>query len=352
MSLAGIRDMSTLEEPPSDRTPVQTFVSEKDDYIIREAINREIKRGGQVYYVFNRINNIEEVREGLEKLVPDAAFEILHGRMDKKQMESIMIDFINGEIDVLVSTTIIETGLDIPNVNTIIIDNADKFGLSQLYQLRGRVGRSARRAYAFLLYTKDKVITEIANKRLSAIRDLTELGSGYRLAMKDLEIRGAGNLLGKTQHGHMEAVGFDMYTGMLNEEVAKLKGIEIPKYFETEIDLDIDAFLPDGYINRESQKLEFYKRIAAITGQDDMDDIAKELKDRFGDIPEPAQNLLKIALIKSRAHENDIVKVKGTRRGTDMDMRLEYRSGDVKKFVMTVEDDLFEKLMLIIGKCA
>ena len=170
--------------------------------------------------------------------------------------------------------------------------------------------------------------------------------------MKDLEIRGAGNLLGKTQHGHMEAVGFDMYTGMLNEEVAKLKGIEIPKYFETEIDLDIDAFLPDGYINRESQKLEFYKRIAAITGQDDMDDIAKELKDRFGDIPEPAQNLLKIALIKSRAHENDIVKVKGTRRGTDMDMRLEYRSGDVKKFAMSVEDDLLEKLLLIIGKCA
>ncbi len=312
MSLAGIRDMSTLEEPPSDRMPVQTFVSEKEDSIIREAITREIKRGGQVYFVSNRINNIEEVRAGLEELVPDAAFAILHGRMDKKDMERIMIEFINGETDVLISTTIIETGLDIPNVNTIIIDNADRFGLSQLYQLRGRVGRSTRRAYAFLLYTRDKVITEVANKRLSAIRDLTELGSGYRLAMKDLEIRGAGNLLGKTQHGHMEAVGFDMYTRMLNEEVSKLKGIPLPEVFETEIDLNTDAFLPDSYINRESQKLEFYKRISAVTSREDMDEIADELRDRFGEIPESAVNLLNIALVKAYAHDGDITEVKSS----------------------------------------
>ncbi len=344
MSLAGIRDMSTLEEPPSERMPVQTFVSERDDSIIREAINREVKRGGQVYFVSNRINNIEEVRAGLEKLVPEAEFEILHGRMDKKHMESIMIDFINGEIDVLISTTIIETGLDIPNVNTIIIDNADKFGLSQLYQLRGRVGRASRRAYAFLLYTREKVISEVANKRLSAIRDLTELGSGYRLAMKDLEIRGAGNLLGKTQHGHMEAVGFDMYTQMLNEEVAKLKGLEIPRSFETEIDLNIDAFLPDGYINRESHKLEFYKRIAGITGEEDRDEIADELRDRFGEIPKSAENLLKIALIKAYAHNHEIVKVKDIGRAGAPVIRLEYDGGRVESFTPVSGRDYLDEL--------
>ena len=328
MSLAGIRDMSTLEEPPTDRLPIQTFVSEHDDGIIREAIKREMSRGGQIYYVYNRINRMEEIQGKLEELVPDAVTVCAHGQMDKRQLEKIMTEFINGEIDILISTTIIETGLDIPNVNTIIIEDADKLGLSQLYQLRGRVGRSTRSSYAFLLYRRDKIITEVAQKRLSAISELTELGSGYRLAMKDLEIRGAGAMLGKTQHGHMNAVGFDLYTKLLNEAVAKEKGMELPEKTETAIDITADAYLSDAYIPKELQKLDLYKRIAAIATRDEMTDMEGELSDRYGPLPEPASNLLKMALIKALAEVRGIKEVKGAKKNGEWIARLEQETGD------------------------
>lgn len=314
MSLIGVRDMSVLEEPPVDRLPIQTFITEYDEEMIREAINREIARGGQVYYVFNRVQGIEEVALMLSKLVPDANVAYAHGQMKERELEKIMTDFVNGEIDVLVSTTIIETGLDIPNVNTIIIHDSDKFGLSQLYQLRGRVGRSGRAAYAFLLYKKDKMLKEIAEKRLGAIREFTELGSGFKIAMKDLEIRGAGNLLGAEQHGHMEAVGYDLYCKMLNEAVADIKGISYGGDFETVVDVDVDAFVPATYIRSESQKLDMYKRIATVATQEELADMTDEMIDRFGDIPKSALNLMRIAYIKSKAHEAYILEIKADRK--------------------------------------
>lgn len=330
MSLAGIRDMSTLEEPPVDRNPIQTFVTQHDDGIIREAITRELSRQGQVYYVYNRVNRIEEIQAHLEALVPDATFACAHGQMDNKTLTSIMTKFINGEIDVLISTTIIETGLDIPNVNTIIIENAENFGLSQLYQLRGRVGRSTRTSYAFLLYRRDKMITEVAQKRLSAIGEMTDLGSGYRLAMKDLEIRGAGTMLGKTQHGHMAAVGFEMYTRMLNEAVARQKGIEVPEHFETSIDIVVDAYLPDSYVQKESQKLDLYKRIASIATISELKDMEDELLDRYGPIPLPAKNLLNIAIIKAMAHRFGIYEIKGGKRDAAWLTRIAFIGEDSK----------------------
>ncbi len=314
MSLIGIRDMSVLEEPPVDRLPIQTFVTEYDEEMVREAINRELARGGQVYYVFNRVQGIEEFALNISKLVPDANIAFAHGQMRERELEHIMVDFVNGDIDVLVSTTIIETGLDIPNVNTIIIHDSDKFGLSQLYQLRGRVGRSGRVAYAFLMYRRDKILQEVAEKRLSAIREFTELGSGFKIAMKDLEIRGAGNLLGEEQHGHMEAVGYDLYCKLLNEAVAKLKGIDLGDDFETVVDIDVDAFVPASYIRSESQKLDIYKRIAAIETEEELSDMTDELVDRFGDIPKSALNLMRTAYIKSRAHKAYILEIKGNRR--------------------------------------
>lgn len=314
MSLIGVRDMSVLEEAPVDRLPIQTFVTEYDEEMVREAINRELARGGQVYYVFNRVQGIEEIALGISKLVPDANVSFAHGQMHERELERIMMDFVNGEIDVLVSTTIIETGLDIPNVNTIIIHDSDRFGLSQLYQLRGRVGRSGRVAYAFLLYRRDKLLKEVAEKRLSAIREFTELGSGFKIAMKDLEIRGAGNLLGEEQHGHMEAVGYDLYCKMLNEAVADVKGIRLGEDFETVVDIDVDAFVPATYIRSESQKLDVYKRIAAIANEEELSDMTDELLDRFGDIPKSAMNLMKIALLKSIAHDAYILEIKGNRK--------------------------------------
>ena len=303
MSLVGIRDMSILDEPPVDRLPVQTFVLEHNDEIIREAINRELARGGQVYYVFNRINGIDEIASNVSKLVPEANVAVAHGQMSERTLEKIMFDFISGEIDVLVSTTIIETGLDIPNVNTIIIDDADRLGLSQLYQLRGRVGRSNRTAYAFLMYRKDKILKEIAEKRLHAIKEFTELGSGFKIAMRDLEIRGAGNLLGPEQSGHMDAVGYDLYCKMLNEAIKSLKGEEEEEEnFETTVDMDMDAFIPSTYIPNEIQKLDIYKRIASIESEDELMDMQEELLDRFGDLPAAVNNLLNIALIKSICH--------------------------------------------------
>lgn len=311
MSLVGIRDMSVLEEPPVDRVPIQTFVTEHNDEMIREAINREIARGGQVYYVYNRVRSIDEAAAHIQELVPQANVAFAHGQMDKRELERIMVDFINGEIDVLISTTIIETGMDISNVNTMIIEDADKFGLSQLYQLRGRVGRSSRTAYAFLLYRRDRMLTEVAEKRLSAIREFSDFGSGFKIAMKDLEIRGAGNVLGKSQHGHMAAVGYDLYCKMLNEAVNDLKGIKNEYAFETNVDLSVDAYIPSSYIKSEYQKLDIYKRIAAIESEEELSDMRDELTDRYGSLGVPAQNLLNIALIKSMAHKIGIIEMKG-----------------------------------------
>jgi len=303
MSLIGIRDMSILDEPPVDRLPVQTYVLEHNDEIIREAINRELARGGQVYYVYNRVQGIDEIAANVSKLVPEANVAVAHGQMSERTLEKIMFDFISGEIDVLVSTTIIETGLDISNVNTIIIEDADRLGLSQLYQLRGRVGRSNRTAYAFLMYKKDKVLKEVAEKRLHAIKEFTELGSGFKIAMRDLEIRGAGNLLGPEQSGHMDAVGYDLYCKMLNEAIKSLKGDEEEEeFFETTVDMEMDAFIPSTYIMNEIQKLDIYKRIAAIETEDELMDMQEELVDRYGDLPNAVNNLLNIALIKSYCH--------------------------------------------------
>ena len=310
MSLVGIRDMSVLEEPPVDRMPIQTFVMEKNDEIVREAILRELGRGGQVYYVYNRVANMDIIAGEVQKLVPEAIVAYAHGQMNERELERTMFAFVNGEIDVLVSTTIVETGLDIPNVNTIIIDEADKLGLSQLYQLRGRVGRSNRTAYAFLMYKRDKMLKEVAEKRLAAIKEFTELGSAFKISMRDLEIRGAGNLLGARQHGHMEAVGYDLYCKMLNEAVKRLKGEKVENdEFETNIDLKMDAFIPADYIPNEFQKLDVYKRIAEIETEPERDDMVDELIDRFGEPPQSVCNLLEIALLKAKAHDAYITAI-------------------------------------------
>ncbi|MGN0157707.1 MAG: transcription-repair coupling factor [Brotaphodocola sp.] len=315
MSLVGIRDMSVLEEPPVDRQPIQTYVMEFNDEMVREAINREMARGGQVYYVYNRVKDIEDVALHVQELVPDATVVYAHGQMREHQLEKIMFDFISGDIDVLVSTTIIETGLDIPNANTMIIHDADRMGLSQLYQLRGRVGRSSRISYAFLMYKRDKLLKEEAEKRLQAIREFTELGSGIKIAMRDLEIRGAGNVLGAEQHGHMEAVGYDLYCKLLNQAVQALKGNrEEEDDFATVVECDIDAYIPTHYIKNEYQKLDIYKRISGIENDEEYMDMQDELLDRFGEMPRPVDNLLIIAALKAAAHKAYVTEVKINRQ--------------------------------------
>ena len=311
MSLIGVRDMSVLEEAPEDRMPIQTFVCEYNEEMVREAIVRELARDGQVYYVYNRVNNIADITAGIQRLVPEAVVAFAHGHMKEQELERIMYDFIQGEIDVLVSTTIIETGLDIPNVNTMIIHDSDSMGLSQLYQLRGRVGRSNRNAYAFLMYKRDKLLKEVAEKRLAAIREFTDLGSGFKIAMRDLEIRGAGNLLGVRQHGHMEAVGYDMYCKMLNEAVQHLKGVQMIADFTTTVDLDVDAYIPPSYIVNEVQKLDIYKRIAGIETAKERDEMRDELLDRFGELPDSVDHLLRIALVRVAAHKLYMTEVRG-----------------------------------------
>ena len=343
MSLAGIRDMSVLEEPPVDRTPIQTYVMEYNEEMVREAINRELARNGQVYYVYNRVTDIDEVAARIQALVPDAVVTFAHGQMREHELERIMADFINGEIDVLVSTTIIETGLDIPNANTMIIQDADRMGLSQLYQLRGRVGRSNRVSYAFLMYKRDKLLKEEAEKRLQAIREFTELGSGIKIAMRDLEIRGAGNVLGAEQHGHMEAVGYDLYCKMLNEAVRALKGQEKAEAsYETSVECDIDAYIPSSYIKNEYQKLDIYKRISAIETEEEYMDMQDELMDRFGDIPRSVENLLKIARLRAAAHRAFVTEVFVNRQEVRLTMfpRAELKTEGIPELIGRYKGDL------------
>lgn len=310
MSLVGIRDMSVLEEPPRDRQPIQTFVFEYDDELVREGIQRELLRNGQVFYVINQIRIIADVAAHIQELVPDATVAYAHGRMNEKELEDIMYRFINREIDVLVSTTIIEIGMDITNVNTIIIHDSDRMGLSQLYQLRGRVGRGSRTAYAFFLYKKDKLLKEDAEKRLSAIREFTDLGSGFKIAMRDLEIRGAGNMLGKEQHGHMSAVGYDLYCKMLNEAVKTEKGEEQDIDFDTLVDITLDSYIPTNYIRDEARKLDIYKRIADVSTEEEKSDILDELLDRFGDPPKAVRNLAEVSLLRSECHRAYITEIR------------------------------------------
>ncbi len=336
MSLAGIRDMSVLEMPPVDRRSIQTYVLEYNEELVREAIEREIARGGQVFYVYNRVNNIDSVAADVQKLLPGAVVEFAHGQMGERQLEKIMFAFVNKEIDVLVSTTIIETGLDISNANTIIIHDAQNFGLAQLYQLRGRVGRSNRTAYAFLMYRRNSILKEEAEKRLKAIREFTDLGSGFKIAMRDLEIRGAGNLLGAEQSGHMEAVGYDLYCKMLGDAVMQMKGEKQEEdTFETTVDLSIDAYIPASYVGNESQKLELYKRIAVIENQEEYEDLTEELTDCYGDVPAPTLRLMDVALVKQQAHQAWILAIeqKGTALSFVMNARAKVKVDEIDDFL-------------------
>ncbi len=265
-----------IETPPANRYPIQTYVMEQNTGSIIDGIRREMERGGQVFYLHNRVEDIEKVVTELEVLVPEARITYIHGQMTEVQMENILYDFINGEYDVLVTTTIIETGVDIPNVNTLFVENADQMGLSQLYQLRGRIGRSSRVAYAYFMYRPNKMLTEVGEKRLEAIRDFTELGSGFKIAMRDLSIRGAGNLLGKQQHGFVDSVGYDLYTQMLSDAVAKKQGKQIDKKTDAAIEIDVEAYLPDDYVADGQQKIELYKRIRQVENQEQLDEVTDD----------------------------------------------------------------------------
>ena len=310
MSLVGIRDISVIEDPPEERYPVQTYVMEHNAELIRDGIIRELSRNGQVFYLYNRVRGIELKANEIKALVPEARVAIAHGQMNEKELEDVMYSFINGEYDVLVCTTIIESGLDMPNVNTIIVEDADRMGLSQLYQIRGRVGRSNRLAYAYITYKRDKALSEVAEKRLQAIKEFTEFGSGFRIAMRDLEIRGAGNLLGSEQHGHMETVGYEMYCKLLEEAVREYSG-DSSNLFDEEIsiDLNVSAYIDDDYISSEELKIDMYKKIAAILDENDVIDIKDELIDRYGDIPEEVENLMDIACIKMLAKKCGFINV-------------------------------------------
>ncbi len=309
MSMVGVRDLSVMETPPQNRYPIQTYVMEQIPSVIKEACLREMKRGGQVFYLHNRISDIDEVVERLQKLIPNARIAAVHGRMNQNQLEDILYRFINREFDILVTTTIIETGIDMPNVNTMIVEDADHYGLSQLYQLRGRIGRSARLAYAYFLYQPNKVLTEVGEKRLDAIRDFTELGSGFKIAMRDLAIRGAGNMLGAQQHGFIDSVGYDLYTQMLSDAIKTRKGKKKVKKSNAEVALKLEAYIPDSYIGDQEEKIEFYKKIKAVTGQDELAKIEDELIDRFGDYPKPVENLLDVAGLKANADFAEVLSI-------------------------------------------
>lgn len=316
MAMSGIRDMSVLEEAPNERLPVQTYVLEYDDIIIGEAIRQELRRGGQVFYLYNRVEDINRVAERVSKMAPDARIAVAHGQMDRDALSDIWQSMVTGDIDILVSTTIIETGIDIPNANTLIIENADKMGLSQLHQIRGRIGRSSRRAYAYFTYPRGRVLSEVSSKRLSAIRDYTEFGSGFKIALRDLEIRGAGNLLGSEQHGHIESVGYDLYMKILNQAILEEKGEKFVAKPECTVDFAENAYLPEGFITSEVQRIEIYKKIASIQNEEDLRDVTDELLDRWGDLPKPVANLLDISLLRAIGSDTGMEKI--VRRGTNV----------------------------------
>lgn len=346
MSLTGIRDMSVIEEPPEERLPVQTYVLERNESIIRDAVMKEVARGGQVYILYNKVRSIDIFAAKIKKLIPEVNIGVAHGQMGERNLERVMSEFLEREYDVLICTTIIETGLDIPNVNTIIINDADKMGLSQLYQLRGRVGRSSRMAYAYFMYDKDKSLSEVAEKRLKSIKEFTEFGSGFKIAMRDLEIRGAGNLLGAEQHGQMASIGYDLYVKYLDSAVKRLKGqIKTEEPVETSIEIDVDGYIPDRYISNEEQKIEAYKRISVIESKAEMDELMDELTDRYGDIPKQVQNLIRISYIKAMARSHRILSVEqsGDRVklgfGDILDMKREFIESLVGEYGPRVEFD-------------
>ncbi|HZG77412.1 MAG TPA: transcription-repair coupling factor, partial [Paenibacillus sp.] len=362
MSMLGVRDLSVIETPPENRFPVQTYVVEHSGALVRDAIERELARGGQVYYLYNRVQGIQQMADTIHALVPEARVAAAHGQMSEQELERTILDFLDGEFDVLVSTSIIETGVDIPNVNTLIVHDADKMGLSQLYQLRGRVGRSNRIAYAYFTYQRDKVLNEVAEKRLQAIKEFTELGSGFKIAMRDLAIRGAGNLLGGEQHGFIASVGFDLYSQMLAEEIEQRKlaldgekegaapAERRPKPTNTQIELTLDAYLPGDYIYDSAQKIEIYKKVAAIRSFEEENELADELTDRFGDMPEPVQTLLAVARLKVYGAEYGIESIAA--KGDDLVITISTEQNDridgQKLFALS---NRFErKLKLLPGK--
>lgn len=309
MSIVGVRDMSVIYEPPHNRKPVQTYVLEYDQEVITEAITKEIERGGQVFYLFNQVEGIEKKANEISMLVPEAKVGFAHGKMSGRELEEIMESFINQEINVLVCTTILESGIDIPNANTIIVENADRLGLAQLYQIRGRVGRSDKQAYAYITYKRDKLLSEVADKRLKAIKEFTEFGSGFKIAMRDLEIRGAGSMLGEMQHGHMEQVGYDTYCKLLDEVIKEMQGIEVVEEQDVQIDLAVSSYIPDNFIENSSQKIEIYQNIALCRTEEELQNVIDEVIDRYGRLPKELENLIDIARIKQLARKANILKI-------------------------------------------
>ncbi len=336
MSIVGIRDMSVIYEPPQNRKPVQTYVLEYDREVIKEAITKEIERKGQVFYLFNNVERIEGKANEISDLVPEANIAYAHGKMTGTELENIMMEFVNGNIDVLVCTTILESGIDIPNANTIIVENADRLGLAQLYQIRGRVGRSDIQSYAYITYKRDKLLSEVADKRLKAIKEFTEFGSGFKIAMRDLEIRGAGSLLGEIQHGHLEQVGYDTYCKLLDEVIKEMQGIEIEEENDVQIDLNISTYIPDNYIEDASQKIKIYQDIALCRTEEDIQNVIDTIIDIYGDMPKQIENLIEIVRIKELCKRNNILKVMQKANGIVFYF-------DAKKFRMEVVDVLLER---------
>ena len=311
MSILGIRDMSVIYEPPQNRKPVQTYVLEYDIEVVKEAITKELEHNGQVFYLYNKVEGIERKADQLQKLVPEAKIGIAHGQMTGRQLENVMQDFIDKKINVLVCTTILESGIDIPNANSIIVENADRLGLSQLYQIRGRVGRSDIQGYSYIMYKKDKLLSEVADKRLKAIKEFTEFGSGFKIAMRDLEIRGAGSILGELQHGHMEQVGYDMYCKLLDQVVREMKGEEPKKEedIDVQIELNVSSYIPDDFIDDSNLKIEIYQNIALCRNEEEIKDIIDELIDRYGNLPTEIENLIEIARIRNISRDKHINKI-------------------------------------------
>lgn len=309
MSILGIRDMSVIYEPPQNRKPVQTYILEYDDEIVKEAITKELEHGGQVFYLYNNVEGIERKANYIQNLIPEAKISIAHGKMSGRELEEVMQDFINKEINVLICTTILESGIDIPNANSIIVENADRLGLAQLYQIRGRVGRSDKQGYAYIMYKKDKLLSEVADKRLKAIKEFTEFGSGFKIAMRDLEIRGAGSILGEMQHGHMEQVGYDMYCKLLDQVVKEMKGIEVQEEIDVQLELNVSSYIPDEFIEDSNQKIEIYQNIALCKNEEEIKDIVDSIIDRYGDMPKEIEKLIDIARIRNCCREKNIIKV-------------------------------------------